>query len=293
MIGAMANVSQPGASQDDRQRGTLARAAMMRRGGRDRKEGAVGRIRRRLRDRPRAMIPARSVKRTPHPTESALNRLAHVQLEDALHYVASKHATGRLVDVGCGQKPYAELLSAFVTEHVGVDHPESPHSLEAADVLSSAYQIPLESGSFDTALLSEVIEHLEDPTAALAEVRRLLRPGGKVILSAPFMWVLHEEPRDFYRYTPNGLRLILTDAGFEQITIWPISGQWSTVALLFGYALRPYRVGPLRRMIDGLALASQATAAWIDRNHFKPGGTYDHIAVATNPADQPRRLSDP
>jgi SAM-dependent methyltransferase len=248
---------------------------------------SIQRTRARLRDRPRPLIPRRPVRRAPHPTESALNRLAHAQPEDALYHIAAAHATGRLVDVGCGRKRYAELLSPFVSERVGVDHPDSPHPLAPADVLASAYEMPLPSNSFDTALLTEVIEHLEDPCAALREIRRVLKSGGRVILTAPFMWVLHEEPRDYYRYSPQGLRRVRTEAGFDDIEVWPISGQWSTVMLLFGYALRPYRVGLLRPLIDRAALASQAVAPWLDDNHFKPGGTYDHIAVATNSATAP------
>ncbi len=69
-------------------------------------------------------------------------------------------------------------------------------------MLATAYEIPLEDGSFDTVLMTEVLEHLEEPARGLAEAGRLLRPGGKLILTTPFMWPLHEEPRDFFRYSP-------------------------------------------------------------------------------------------
>jgi SAM-dependent methyltransferase len=236
-----------------------------------------------IKNRSRPVIPARTAPRTKHPNESALNRLSHQQLADALYFVASHHASGRLLDIGCGRKPYRDLLSPFVTQHVGVDHPDSPHSLDAADVLAAAYDIPLESASFQTVLMTEVLEHLEEPEAALREVHRLLCPGGKVILTTPFMWVLHEEPRDFFRYTPFGLHHLLSEAGFVDIVVWPISGQWATIALLFGYALRRYRRGPLRPPIDLVAVTLQAIATRLDALHFKPEGTYDHIAVATKP----------
>jgi 2-polyprenyl-3-methyl-5-hydroxy-6-metoxy-1,4-benzoquinol methylase len=147
-----------------------------------------------------------------HPTENSFNRLAHEQLDGVLQAAASEHARGRLVDIGCGLKPYARMFAPFVEEHVGVDHPESPHALTSVDVLATAYDIPLEAETFDTVLMTEVLEHLETPDAALAEAERLLRRGGKIILTTPFIWVLHEEPRDFFRYTPHGLRYLLENA---------------------------------------------------------------------------------
>jgi len=163
-----------------------------------------------LRARQRPPVPARvDLTGLHHPTETPANALAHRQLNNALAIAARAHARGRLLDVGCGEKPYAPLFRDLVDEHVGVDHPESIHPLSAVDVLATAYDIPLEDASFDTVLMTEVLEHLEEPARAIAEARRLLRPGGNLILSTPFMWPLHEEPRDFFRYSPHGLRHLL------------------------------------------------------------------------------------
>ncbi len=237
----------------------------------------------RIKNRSRPVIPARAAPRQKHPNESPLNRLSHQQLADALFYVAPDHISGRMLDIGCGRKPYREMLSPFVTQHIGVDHPASPHPLDAADVFATVYDIPLESATFQTVLMTEVLEHLEEPTEALREVYRLLAPGGKVVLTTPLMWGVHEAPRDFFRYTPHGLEYVLDKAGFVDVVSWPISGQWATLALLFGYALRPYRVGLLRKPIDLVAIALQGMASRLDALHFKSEGTYDHIAVGTKP----------
>src|SRR4051812_31263469 len=172
----------------------------------------------RRRDRPpflrRDYVPGAS-----HPTETPFNRLPHRQLTGALAAVASHHASGRLLDVGCGSKPYADLLAPYVTEHVGLDHADSPHDASRVDVVGTAYDIPLADESFDTVLLSEVLEHLERPAAALSEIRRVLRPGGKLILTTPFVWPLHEEPRDFYRYTRHGLAYLIRDSRFTEVSV--------------------------------------------------------------------------
>lgn len=115
-----------------------------------------------LRARQRPPVPARTdLTGLHHPTETPANALAHRQLNNALAIAAREHARGRLLDVGCGEKLYAP---------------------GAVDVLATAYDIPLEDASFDTVLMTEVLEHFEEPARAIAEARRLLRPGGALIL---------------------------------------------------------------------------------------------------------------
>jgi SAM-dependent methyltransferase len=106
----------------------------------------------------------------------------------ALGYAAERYAAGRLVDIGCGTKPFKGIFAPYVNEHVGVDHEQTMHGLESVDVISGAYDIPLDDESADTVLLTEVLEHLERPGEALAECRRLLRPGGHLILTTPLSW---------------------------------------------------------------------------------------------------------
>jgi ubiquinone/menaquinone biosynthesis C-methylase UbiE len=233
-----------------------------------------------LRSRQRPPVPARvDLTGLRHPTETPANALAHRQLNNALAIAARAHARGRLLDVGCGEKPYAPLFRDLVDEHVGVDHPESIHPLGAVDVLATAYDIPLEDASFDTVLMTEVLEHLEEPGRAIAEARRLLRPGGKLILSTPFMWPLHEEPRDYFRYSPHGLRHLLE--GFEPVTITPVAGKWTTLATFASYAVASYRVGPLRLPVDLFARTVQWVAVRLDELHFQPAFSWDHVVVAT------------
>jgi SAM-dependent methyltransferase len=211
------------------------------------------------------------------------NALAHRQISNALALAAPRHARGRLLDIGCGLKPYAPLFAPYVDEHVGVDHADSPHALTSVDVIATAYEVPLESGTFDTVLMTEVLEHLERPADALEEVLRLLRPGGKVILTTPFIWPLHEEPRDFFRYTPHGLDHLLSSAGFADVEVTPLAGQWTTLALLEGYALRR---SPARRFAALFRLyvrVRHRLAARMDELHYRPWFSWNHIAVARKP----------
>jgi SAM-dependent methyltransferase len=115
-----------------------------------------------------------------------------------------------LIDVGCGAKPYRGL-GAPVERWVGIDVPDNAE----ADLHGIAYDLPIDEATADTVLCTQVLEHLEEPARALREFLRVLRPGGHLILAAPQYWSLHEEPRDFFRYTSIGLRYLATEAGFE------------------------------------------------------------------------------
>ena len=218
-----------------------------------------------------------------HPDTGPWNELAHRLGNNAMTTAAAAHATGRLLDIGCGLKPFAPMFAPYVNEHVGVDHPDSPHALTSVDVLATAYEIPLPDRGFDTVLMSEVLEHLERPQDALSEAFRLLRPGGKLILTAPFIWALHEEPRDFYRYSPHGLRYLLDGVGFEVIEVIPVGGQWTMLGLMFGYALGQTPLRRFPRVVASLQRCSQKAGAWLHEYNNREWMSDHHMAIAMRP----------
>src|ERR1044072_2775068 len=117
----------------------------------------------------------------------------------------NEHATGRVLDIGCGNKPY-ELLCSNITSYTGCDVIQS--SEHKVDLLCVSTNIPLPDESFDTIFSTQVLEHVEDHSKMLEEAYRLLKPGGKIILSAPMVWEHHETPYDFFRFTRFGLDYI-------------------------------------------------------------------------------------
>lgn len=120
------------------------------------------------------------------------------------------YARGTLLDIGCGAKPYAEA-GPRVERWIGVDLADNPE----ADINGTAYAIPVSDAYADCVLCTQVLEHLEDPRAALVEFGRVLKPNGLLILSVPQYWPLHEEPRDFFRYTEIGLTTVMRSCGFD------------------------------------------------------------------------------
>ncbi len=215
------------------------------------------------------------------------NRLVYRRHDRALAAAAKRYARGRLIDIGCSNKPYAAMFSPYVSEHLGIDHAETQHGHASPDVTAGAYAIPLDDQSFDTALCTSVLEHLEEPTDALRECYRLLRPGGYAIYSVPFIWHVHEAPRDFYRFSPYGLRYQFEKAGFEIVELTALSGFWVTFGTLLSYKLYAYKKGRawLRWLpvVDAVAWVVQAVAAGLDRLDRAEGWTWMYLVVARRP----------
>ncbi len=137
----------------------------------------------------------------------------------------------RVLDVGAGDAPYRELFAHC--EYRTSDWSGSVHERAAeADVIASADALPLPDASIDAALLTQMLEHVPDPAAVLGEAARVLRPGGRIFLTVPFVWELHELPFDFWRFTPASLQRLLGGAGFTEIAIEPRTDCFTTIAQL-------------------------------------------------------------
>lgn len=122
---------------------------------------------------------------------------------------------GRLLDFGCGSKPYQSLFR--VDEYIGLDFEKTghDHSNEQIDVYYDGKTIPFEAGHFDSVLCSEVAEHLFDLPSSLSEMNRVLKKGGRILITCPFVWGEHEVPYDYARYTKYALNDLLEKNGFQ------------------------------------------------------------------------------
>lgn len=148
---------------------------------------------------------------------------------------ARSHIRGCLLDLGCGTRPYALIYDTLVDMSVGTEVTYSPHGLQNADIICTAEQLPFADASFDTVLCTEVLEHTRDPFAVIQQIRRVLRPGGYLLLSVPFIYPIHEAPYDHWRFTSYGLRSLCEGAGLEVIYIRPKGGIVATLIVLWLY----------------------------------------------------------
>jgi SAM-dependent methyltransferase len=107
----------------------------------------------------------------------------------------------RVLDVGCGAKPYLPFLAPYAAEYRGID----AHAGPAVDDVGSVEALPYPDASFDVVLCTQVLEHVTDPALAVAELARVLTPGGVALLSTHGVFLYHPDPVDFWRWTGPGL----------------------------------------------------------------------------------------
>lgn len=113
-----------------------------------------------------------------------------------------EHSKGLLADIGCGDVPYYEIYKNLVTDNICVDWgKEEGGDLHLDHVADLNNGIPLESKSFDTVLCTDVLEHIKNPTLLFSELARITNDNGKIIVTAPFMYWIHNAPYDYHRYT--------------------------------------------------------------------------------------------
>ena len=197
------------------------------------------------------------------------NWLVHKIVLDHLSKVIPRYARGRLIDIGCRNKPYKALTKPVVDEHIGIDHSESLHDLKYVNIIADAYDTTEPDTSCDTILSTSVLEHLERPEEAISEMYRIVKTGGHIILTCPLFWHIHEEPRDFFRYTKYGLRYMFEKVGFEIVEIRPLSGFVVTFAQEFVYYLNLFkRNRMLTYIINILQWIIQKAAYSLNCNFF-------------------------
>lgn len=123
-------------------------------------------------------------------------------------------ATGDVLDVGCAGGWARDALRNDC-RYVGLDYPATASVMYGTrpQVFANAAELPFPSNTFDTILLLEVLEHVADPLRVLAEIARVLKPDGCLLLTMPFLYPLHDAPHDYQRYTAPGLARSVARAG--------------------------------------------------------------------------------
>lgn len=182
------------------------------------------------------------------------SRLVTNRVARAYEAALRGHATGALLDVGCGKVPLYGIYRDLVSEVVCIDWPNTIHEDLYTDVQADLnVGIPLSTMRFDTVLATDVLEHLRNPQFFCDEVARVLRPCGKLLLGVPFLYGIHEEPHDYFRYTRNGLSWLCRQSGLDVVEVTPYGGPLAVVLDLVGKNV-PW---------SSLALLYQTAANWL------------------------------
>jgi SAM-dependent methyltransferase len=168
---------------------------------------------------------------------------------DLVHSCKSEETT--VLDFGCGTRPYESLFLKKGMLYFGADISGNP----LADLSFEANEpIPMENNSVNIVLSSQVLEHVRDVQGYLDECRRVLKPDGVLILSTHGYWTYHGYPDDFYRWTFQGLYLVVEQAGFKVEKMIPCVGPLAYTTHLRNQLVRGllYKLVPISLPIIGL-----------------------------------------
>ena len=166
----------------------------------------------------------------------------------------------RLVDVGCGQKPYEPLFAPYASSYLGVDPVENPR----AEIRGTVEDLPLADASSDLTLCIQVFEHCDDPSRAVSELARITAPGGRVLVSTHGVMAYHPSPADYWRWTHAGLEKLFRDnAEWASVRVTPASGTTACLGMIaslyLDLGLRRARLGGLGRpLVAGINAAAEA-----------------------------------
>lgn len=153
--------------------------------------------------------------------------LARRDLFDSLYRVVSELPAGRVLDVGCGGSPYKTWLTQR-HEYVGVDVVDG----EGVDVvIRPGRPWPIENGGFEAVICTQVLEHAADPEHLLAEMKRVLKAGGRIVCTVPFIYNEHGAPWDFRRFSRHGAQALFAE-DFQTVHLAPLGGIGSTIGTL-------------------------------------------------------------
>lgn len=167
------------------------------------------------------------------------------------------------------------------------------------DILADITALPLANDSADTVLMCETLEHISTPQLALSEAYRVLKPGGLIIGSCPFLFPVHGDPFDFNRWTADGLRAALTKTSFEKITVHGMGAGLGSISMLVELGMEHSLTSPrsckisivhrallhlnrlLARLVAFIELVMVVDGVFDPSNKFTTG----YLFLASKPAD--------
>ena len=152
-------------------------------------------------------------------------------IEDAVTQFAGElPAAARLLDAGAGESQYKAHFARHRYTAVDLGVGDARWNYGALDTVADLTRLPFRDAAFDAAIHIVTIEHLREPKMVLAEIGRVLRPGGQLLLVAPLEWEVHQAPHDYFRYTRHGLEYLLEGAGFGELRMEPVGGYFRLLA---------------------------------------------------------------
>jgi SAM-dependent methyltransferase len=131
----------------------------------------------------------------------------------------------KTLDLGSGGDPYG--YGQYFQNRVTVDI----DPLRKPEIVADAHHLPFREGEFDVVLSIEMLEHVKNPFQVAAEIKRVLKPGGLLLLTTRFVYPLHDAPHDYFRFTKYGLKELFGD--LEIIELTAEAALFTSLAILY------------------------------------------------------------
>lgn len=176
---------------------------------------------------------------------------------------ARRTRKGMLVlDAGAGRGPYRRLFKH--ARYEAADFAQLSTKYTPLEYVCSLVDIPVEDERFDRILFNQVLEHIDSPPTVMAELYRVLKPGGRILCTCPLFYEEHQKPYDYFRYTQFALVKLFEDAGFEDVRIRWLEGYFGTVSYQFHQMYR-WLPRDLRHLHPGWRIVYLAPLMWSTR----------------------------
>jgi SAM-dependent methyltransferase len=203
---------------------------------------------------------------------------------DEIHGTIGRY---RLLDVGCGAKPYEPIFAPYAASYVGVDPVDNPR----AELKGPVEDLPVEDASFDVVLCNQVLEHCDSPVKAVSELRRVTAAGGRVLVTTHGVMPYHPSPTDYWRWTHAGLeKLFLENGVWASVRVTPASGTTACLGMLVAmYLDLGFRRVGLGVLAKPLVATINTVATGIDGRSARlrepgPGGLFANFHVVAEVA---------
>lgn len=142
----------------------------------------------------------------------------------------------KVLDIGCGKQPFKPIFEQLGFQYCGLDYKQNAtNSVDIIEAIDTEFMAKYpDIQSYDFLICTEVLEHVAQWNIAFKNIFALTKKGGKVLITCPHFYQLHEEPFDFWRPTPYALEFFAKQAGFKIIENIKAGDGWDVLGTLLG-----------------------------------------------------------